>query len=394
MTDYASESQGDSLVDQFLGQRLEDAGEPAGLRGTVAAQVALHIDQINDRGRQQVRQLKSSSSRRPADAYYADEEIAEDELQSAAASIRTALAISGELVEPIPFERSVSGSLASTAAWAIRSEASRVPRPPTRVSVLEWSLVPIPWVEDTDSTWPSEDAVALANTRELTDNDAEPARVKEPPYENWVQIALLERQRTFASKYPPLPARQILLSTGLEICDGPAPDGSMPLSETAPDLWVHHYHELAPLLDVAHAGKALRSSTGPLASLLRFTDQPGNPHRHRGPGLPPFLLGPRIELVALLELRPETPVLRLALVDDHGPALVCRQWRSFPIHDGDYEPLEPGLHGADLVLRPDLYEIVRAAIGADRLKIGLALTCDPKNRADFEGAVSEVQGHS
>jgi hypothetical protein len=59
------------------------------------------------------------------------------------------------------------------------------------------------------------------------------------------------------------------------------------------------------------------------------------------------------------------------MIDDHGPALVCRQWRGFLIHDGSYGQLEPAIHGADLLLRPDLYDIVAAAADQDRITLGV-----------------------
>jgi len=65
------------------------------------------------------------------------------------------------------------------------------------------------------------------------------------------------------------------------------------------------------------------------------------------------------------------------LIDYVGPALVCRQWSSFQIHDGGYEPLDPAVVGADLIIRPDLYETAMEAIGPDRLRIGFSLRLSP-----------------
>jgi hypothetical protein len=50
-----------------------------------------------------------------------------------------------------------------------------------------------------------------------------------------------------------------------------------------------------------------------------------------------------------------------------GAALVGRVWRGFLIHDGNYSPLEPAVHAADLVLRPDLYDNLEPIISQDRL---------------------------
>ncbi|RZU11407.1 hypothetical protein EV645_6575 [Kribbella rubisoli] len=83
---------------------------------------------------------------------------------------------------------------------------------------------------------------------------------------------------------------------------------------------------------------------------------------------------PRLDVIALLGLRPETPALRHVLIDDNGPALVGRQWRGFLVHDGSYSPLEPAIHGAHLLLRPDLYDILENVVGKDRLSLGLTVS--------------------
>ncbi|WP_328410804.1 hypothetical protein [Nocardia sp. NBC_00403] len=69
--------------------------------------------------------------------------------------------------------------------------------------------------------------------------------------------------------------------------------------------------------------------------------------------------------------------MRLTLIDGEGPALVCRQWRGFLIHDGNYEPLTPALHGTDLLLRPDLYSKLETAIDPYRLRLGISLFFSP-----------------
>jgi hypothetical protein len=82
---------------------------------------------------------------------------------------------------------------------------------------------------------------------------------------------------------------------------------------------------------------------------------------------------PRLELVAFLDLRPESPTVRHCLVDDQGPALVGRNWRGFLIHDGNYTPLAPAIHGTDLIIRPDLYERLEDALDKNRIQSGIAV---------------------
>jgi hypothetical protein len=190
----------------------------------------------------------------------------------------------------------------------------------------------------------------------------------------WVQFAMFERQRTLATRYPAIPARQVFIATGLEACDGPPPANSMPLSGGPPNAWAVTYDHLMAGLDAEQARTALKTTRGPLAAIIDYEFQPGAPARDRGTGLQPIMLVPRLEVIALLALRPETPALRHVLIDDNGPALVTRMWRGFLIHDGNYSPLEPAVHGADLLLRPDLYDILESTVGKDRLSLGVTVS--------------------
>jgi hypothetical protein len=373
MTDRTPEELAEGLVSLFLDERLVDANEPPGLREAVIDRVAVRVDDIFERCRDQIDSLRSPSSRRLPDAYLADEEALENELQTGAAGIRSARALEGALADPRRFEHVLASRMAPIARWAVRSEASRVPRPPTRPSVLDWSLTPIPWRED-EAKWPPAGAVALTNVRQLTGAEGEPVRVDEEPYTGWVQLAMFERQRTLATGYPDVPARQLLIATGLETCDAPAPANRMPISAAAPNAWAVGSDHLVSGLEAEHAQAALETASGPLAALIDYKRQRGAPAPDRGAGLPPFTLVPILDVIALLGLHPETPALRHVLIDDNGPALVGRQWRGFLVHDGSYRPLEPSIHGADLLLRPDLYEALENAVGKDRITLGLTVS--------------------
>jgi len=117
---------------------------------------------------------------------------------------------------------------------------------------------------------------------------------------------------------------------------------------------------------------------------VNYTGQLGAPGRGRGVGLHPFTLSPRIEVVAYLGLRPEQPAVRHYLIDDHGPAIVTRLWRSSLIHDGNYTPLEPAIHGADLIIRPDLFARLSDAIGARRIQAGIVVRHYDGDEHDIE----------
>lgn len=356
------------LVDEMLGRRLEEMDEYPGLREAVIDGVANRYDSISERVRQQFDHLRSPRSKRVPDAYFADEEAAEDELQKAAAGIRTALAISGIISDPVAVEQHLAQDLMSSGIWSLRDEASRFPRPTTRAQIIHWSLIPVPWLDDKAAQWPPREAAALAGVHNITEATADLVGVEEEPYTGWVQVAFLERMRTLATNYPIVPSRHLMMATGLEIGAGVA-GSSFPLSSCPPDLWVRQYKELVPHLNASRAESVLGSGRGPIAALADSDDWRVGPQH--GPGLHPFLLSPRIEVVALLGLRPENPASRYVLVDDDGPGAVCRQWQSFLIHDGSYGDLVPAIHGSDLILRGDLFERLTAAIGRRRLSLGL-----------------------
>lgn len=358
------------LVNMFLGDRLEDANEPPGLRRAVTERVAVKADSVRERSQAQVNQLRSPSSKRMPDAYLADEENLENELQTGGAGIRTARALEGVVSEPREFERGLARGLSPYAQWTVRSEASRVPRPSTRPSLLHWSLQPIPWTQK-ETEWPPPGAEALKGLRQFTGVEGQPVRVTEAPYAGWLQLGMIERQETFASSHPNIPARNVFIATGLIAHDGPAPTDSVPLLSGARDVWAEPCERLAPSVDSERARMALGAAEGPLAALVNYEDHAGAPHRYRGIGLQRFTLVPQVEVIALLHLQPEVPALRHVLVDDHGPALVGRQWHGFLIHAGDYYPVEPSIQGADLLLRPDLFETLENAVGADRLALSV-----------------------
>jgi len=148
----------------------------------------------------------------------------------------------------------------------------------------------------------------------------------------------------------------------------------MPFSGGPPNAWAVTYHHIAAGLDAERARTILETTQEPLTAIIDYELQPGAPARDRGTGMQPVTLVPRLEVIALLALRPEAPALRHVLIDNKGPALVGRLWRGFLIHDGNYGPLEPAVYGTDLLLRPDLYEILESIVGKDRLSLGIAVS--------------------
>lgn len=384
MTWNSPREQAKGLVHLFLDERLADSNEPPGVREAVIQSLVDQVETIKHRSSEQIGQLRSPSSQSIPDAYFNDEEVSENTLQQTAAGIRAARAREGFLTaDARRFEAGYAFPLAPSARWALLEEASRVPRPATRHHRLARSLTPIPW-QDSEDEWPPPTAVDLERTRRLVGQDAEPVGVAEKPYSGWVQLGMFEQQATFATTYPEQPSRQLLISTGLEISDPSISIDSMPVGTSPPNIWLTTYDHLLPGIDHASAAEILEDLQGPLATMANYRDQRSAPHRGRGVGLHPFSLVPRLELVAFLDLRPESPTVRHCLVDGQGPAVVGRNWRGFLIHDGSYTPLTPAIHGTDLIIRPDLYERVEDTLDKNRIQSGITVR-------HFEGEGNDME---
>lgn len=359
----------EALVDLFLGERLRTADDLPGLKDAVVGSLLDQLDDIGERGREQIDQLRSPSSSRVPDAFLADEQTIEDELQRCAAGIRGALAQIGILSDPTRLERELSLAFAPSARWASMSEASRIGRPSSRAANLEWTLAPVPWVERAE-LWPPHQAVSMSDERHAGPEVPIPI-IDERPYSGWVQIGMFERQATFASRYPAEPARHLFIATGIEA--GERPGNSLPLSSNPPNAWVLSAGRLYPELDAQRARNLLAAGGRAMAALADYELQLGSPDPHRGVGLHMNELVPTLELVRALGLRPETPAVRHVLVDDQGLAMVGRNWRSLLIHDGSFTPLEPAIHGSDLILRPDLYEKCLTIVDPGGLRLGMTV---------------------
>ncbi|GGV50666.1 hypothetical protein GCM10010293_61850 [Streptomyces griseoflavus] len=364
------------LVDHYLGARIDATGPAPGLREAVidlvAAAIPGHLEPLM---RTQLDLLTHPSSRRFPDAYLADRATAEDALQKAAAGLRTALAQAGHLVNAQAFERGTAARLRDDARPALRGELARIPRPLTRPEALGWSLDPAPWFNDSQeqTPWPPPGLAAVADLRSLPEGAGALARVDEGPRAGWIQIGLIERQHTPARRYPDQPARRVLIIVGLEAAGDDPPPDTLPLSQAPWQLWTRPLQRLAPALTQAGAAEHLSITNQALVALTDAGATPmvDAPPRRSGPGLPPYVLAPAASVVSALGLQPTGGICGFSLSDTAGEALICRQWRGHLVHDGGFEPLLPMVAGADLLIRPDVFTSLHAAIGPARCQAGI-----------------------
>jgi len=377
-----------SLVDEHLGPRLEAAGNPAGLReAAVDLAAAAFAGDADGLMRAQLRHLLHPSSSRLPDAYLADEAVAEDVLQRAAAGLRSALARAGTLVDARSFERAAAARLRDDPRLAVRAELARVPRPLTRPKPLRWSIEPAPWAGGRgpdDDPWPPAGVDAVAAMRCLPDGAAALARVDDGPRAGWTQIGMIERHQTPVRRYPDRPARQVLIAVGLEVTDTEPPADSLPFAWSPWQLWTLPWRRLDPTGDADTVAHQLATGTWPAVALTDggWTD----PNYERtGLGSPPYVLAPVLAVVAALELEPTRGVCGFSLSDGDGPGLVCRQWRGHLVHDGNYQPLTPAVEGADLLVRPDLFARLRDTAGDARIHTGFSVN----HRTGGEAAADE-----
>src|SRR5690606_7641366 len=296
------------------------------------------------------------------DAYLADEAATEDALQRAAAGIRVALAQSGKILDARSFERGAALRLGDDPRLPIRAELARVPRPLTRPEALQWSIEPAPWARqrDEDDTRPTAGLDAAASRRCIPGGVAALARVDDGPHAGWIQIGMIERHLTPACRYPARPSRMVLIAAGLEITDTEPPVRSLPFTSSPWQVWTLPWRRLDPKPDAAAAARQLSTCNSPAVALTHT--------RRAGLGPPPFLLTPILPLIVALELTPTPGVCGFSLSDGNGPGLVGRQWRGHLVHAGNYQPLTPAIHGAALLLRPDLLARLLDIVGETRIR--------------------------
>ncbi|MFJ8955270.1 hypothetical protein ACIRO1_34780 [Streptomyces sp. NPDC102381] len=382
------------LVDYYLGDRLDAAGSPAGLRDTVIELVADALpDHVEALMSSQLDLLAHPSRTQIPDAYFADQAAAEDALQHAAAGLRTALAQAGVIGNAQSFERGAAARLRDDPQAALRAELSRVSRPLTRPKALAWSLDPAPWFGESHQEqlpWPPSGFASVAGLRTLPGGTGAFSYVENGPHAGWVQIGLVEQQHTPARRYPDQPVRRVRIAVGLEAVSGDAPPGRLPVGRAPWQLWIRPLRKLAPELTRADvAAERISRADQPLVALTDAgaTGPVEAPDHRSGLGLPTYVLAPAACVVAALGLEPTEGIYGFSLSDAAGEALVCRQWHGHLVHDGHYVPLLPAISGADLLLRRDLFTRLHDTIGAARCRAGIGVDYMSEN----EGALDDEE---
>jgi hypothetical protein len=240
-----------------------------------------------------------------------EEEIA---LQTAGAAIRTAVAKRGQLSPEI--DDRVGGLLLNDLSSMTRMVMSRQVRP-------NYLLAPRAHV-DGDST-------------------AQPFRVPDGPYRNWVLLAHREEEVIVGDGYDNPVLERVELNSGLML--GPWDGTGLPYGYPHPSVWEASASRYPPIpADYCFEGPAVGLGI------------------HRDPFGRIELLVPHPFLPALTQLNAVESGQGFTLVDIAGrEGLVCRTWKQRYISDEYISDREPTLHGMQVLMRGDLFEALSAS---------------------------------
>ncbi|MCM3920139.1 hypothetical protein ND748_00310 [Frankia sp. AiPs1] len=357
-----------AAIDELSASRLDAVDNLPGLREAAIdlAAAALSGD-AGELMHAQIQHLRRPGSSLFPDAYLAVDAAAEDALQRAGAGLRVALAQAGKLFDARRYEHAMATRLSDDPRFALRAELARVPRPLTRPEPLTWSIPPAPWARDTygsdPSPWPPSGLETAAALRCLPSGAAALASVEDGAHAGWAQIGMIERHRTPANRHHDCPARQVLIAVGLEVTDTEPPAKSPPFTEVPWQLWIWQPEQLEEIVNPRVATRRLSTGSFPAVALTNQI--------HTGLGTPLNVLAPILDVVMALRLRPTAGICGFSLSDNNGAGIICRQWHGHLVHDGNVQPLMPAVEGADLLIRPDLFDRLRTIIEDARIRAGI-----------------------
>ncbi|NUO50288.1 MAG: hypothetical protein HOV80_15645 [Polyangiaceae bacterium] len=343
------------LVNAKAGRRIAScADEIPELKVLVESAVARAIDTdaFGERIKAQRDALTSRSDPVWPNAILADSEYVEDALQRVAGAGRAMRAAKGRLVaDPESWERWLARKVLNNPQLAVSLEMVREPRPALEQAPREGDHI---WSEIIAAHGGDAAAGSLQGARasksqlsatvRLASADATPL-VESGKSLGWRVVASVETraERTgfgagkkvkLARMVSAIERRGKGITRGLE-CS--------PLARGEMRVWFED-------------GVRASAPLGPIGPLIgEDPDCNGWGDNESGMGLQEPALAPIQALVTSLHLRPtEGP---LELCDNLGPALRLRLWRTSYI-EGDYELTRPTLWGAQLLLRPDSFEVL------------------------------------
>jgi len=268
----------------------------------------------------QMKGLTHPSSQRQPDAYTLKQEAVERILQEVAAGARVAQAKEDGIVRnPQEFEKELAEALIDNPELPLRVAASRVPRPNPH-TILE--------AEHTTATLPT---------------------VEQGPYKGWCILGAYERRIILGDRYKKITGKTVLITGGAEVSAASASHNHpIPFGFGSTLRWLETMEESPPSISPR------KNLKGPLIGVETDTVP-----KYFGLGIPQMVLVPHPALIRILNLR-NGPILNgLTLLDGKGnKAIVARTWRTKFVRGDDFGPPYPLIVGMDVLMRPDLLEIL------------------------------------
>lgn len=220
---------------------------------------------------------------------------------------------------PQEFEKELAEALIDNPELPLRVAASRIPRP---------KLHPTLESENT--------AVALPI-------------VEQGPYKGWRILGAYERRIILGERYKKITGKTTLINGGAEVSTTSAcHDHPTAFGFGTALHWLESKAE-SPLPPGTHNKLKV-----PLIGIETDTVP-----RYFGLGIPQMLLAPHLAVIRILNLRIGPILGGLTLLDEKGQkAIVARTWRTKFVRGDDFGPAYPLIVGMDVLIRPDLLEIL------------------------------------
>jgi hypothetical protein len=267
----------------------------------------------------QVKGLTRPSSKRQPDAYTLEQEAVERTLQEVAAGARVVLAKENGIVgNPQEFEKELAEALIDNPKLPLRVAASRVPRPKLHATLeAENTAVALPIVE-------------------------------QGPYKGWRILGAYEQRIIPGDGYKNITRQTTRITGGAEISTASGLHNyPTPFGFGTALLWLASKAGSPPI--ITH-----NNLKGPLVGV-----EAGTAPEYFGLGIPQMLLAPNPAVTRILGLKTGPILDGLTLLDEKGQkAIVARTWRTKFVRGNDFGPAYPLIKGMDVLIRPDLLEIL------------------------------------